>query len=241
MTQLVTLTSNSNGCFTAPSGRELGAEELELVRRLCLSGSLLWNEVPIILNCGYSSRHYVNLRPKKDQDTLRFVGQTIARRIQQLQRDSKMDPKKIPCLVGVPTAGTPLALAAVLNPCLGQTLHYEIMREKPRDHVHGLDQTWAGPPDDTQVQILVENVCTSSSSIETAARRMWKDGHDPDTMHYLIGVDRGGADILRQKRFKNVTALIHMEDALPAAVYLGLREEWVYADYLSEKRQPLLI
>lgn len=237
MAQLVTLTPNGNGCFTAPSGQELGGEALEFVRRLCLSNSLLWSKEPIILNCGQSSRHYANLRPEEDPDTLRLVGQNIARYIQRLE----LDPKKIPRLVGIPRAGTPLALAAFLNPCLGQILHYGLLREKLSDHAHGLDSTWAGPPDNNKIQFLVENVCTSGGSLGQYAKRLWSDGHDPESMHYIIGIDRGGAAALAKQGFKNLHVLLHMDDAMAAATYLGLREPWIYEDYLEEKETPLLI
>jgi orotate phosphoribosyltransferase len=226
--------------FRAPSGIILQRPDLDLIRKLCLAGSIRFLENPVELNSGRRSRIYANIRFWDNPYMLALIGRRIAECVQSLPPDTdEPDQYKIPCLVGIPTAGTPLAMAAVMSThFLESPFHYRIMREKVQETPHGLDRSWAGPPSEKHRFVTVENVSTQGVSIHQAAQRMRGDGHDVDSMHHIIVMDRGGkaALVTRGYDHSKVHSLFNLEDTLAAAVHLKLHPPGVLDCYLSEQQ-----
>lgn len=217
--------------FTAPSGRTFTHPDLLLVKLLIQSGSILHLDVPTELHSGRMSRHYANLRFHRDVRTLTLLGAHIIRFVRSIE----ITKGTVPCMIGIPTAGTPLAIAAAIGSVYDSTpFHYRVMREERKKRRHGIDNTWAGPFDPGETYFTVENVSTSATTILVALQRFEEDHFPIDSMHHILLVNRGGAEALRSRGIPHVHVMLEFHDLLAAAVHIGEHSEEVLVEYRQE-------
>ncbi len=205
-----------------PSGAVYDAEQLALMKRFHELGTVVWSDKPFTLKSQIESHVYVHARQELTQNTdvLKTVGQMISR---EIYLDALVDSdQRRCCLIGIPTAGTPLAAAAALF-ARDTAMAFKLMREKKK--THGANQLWVdGFPEPHHYRYCsVENVVTSGQSVEEADIHLAEDGYPVTEMMTYVLVDRqqGGIERLQKIGYK-ARALFALGDIAFAFGELGL-------------------
>ena len=202
-----------------PSGRTFGSFDIEVIKGLHHASVIVWREVPFKLKSGVSSHVYVFGRNDltENPDVLRDVGEKIARTV----RSAGLKPVRQSCLIGIPTAGTALALAGSLA---DTSIACRIMREKKKT-THGANNTWVeGKPDHTKHHYwIVDNNATDGGSKFEAAKRLAEDGYNLQDVDFLIFIDRqqGAIKALAAQNLR-VTVIYNLLDITYAFAQLEL-------------------
>lgn len=180
--------------------------------------TLRWNEQPIELRAGKHSHVYVSARGEltDDPELLWPLGYKIALTVQNDQ-DLEGDTRP-PCFVGIPTAGTPLAVAASLaafRERIYQDAGSRVMYDARK--LHGNDRRWlAGEPIDVATRSiwLLDNTVTDAQTKREALTRLGRDGYKPADISALVLIDRqqGGLEAMQQMGFRRVVALYSVLD-----------------------------
>ena len=161
-------------------------------------GMVQWRDKPIIFKSGLSSHVYVSGRDELTSDTaaLRAAGEAIALTALMLAQVYD-EPRRQPCLIGIPSAGTPLATAAVVaNPCANNPIACRTMRQTRKKY--GLHRTLVdGVPRANQIYVTVDNTTTDGATKKEAITQLSNEGYV--TRGHIILVDRqqGGVETLR--------------------------------------------
>lgn len=220
-----------------PSGRTLNSDDLEFVRYLQRYRSIRPSEQPFRLQSGIDSHVYVELGREDVTDNPgfeQFVGWRIHCAVANLMEETPEDPRWWG-LIGIPTAGTVLAQAAVMAARLDgypesvdrrqRVIFHRMMRESLKRH--GANPTWVnGQPDESRHRyVLLDNTNTDGETkIETAAK-LEHDGYRVRKMPCLIVIDRGQGGVQRLERsnvFERVVVMYNLLDIVHAYAELGL-------------------
>lgn len=192
-----------------------------LIRIIGERGIVYWSDEPITFKSGIKSHVYVSGRSDLtgDQAALSTIGNILRARAVRALPQEIVSRRRIQ-FIGIPTAGTPLAVAAAISIGRGMIAGCRIMREVKKSH--GNDHRWVdGEPRSDEYYVTVDNVITDGQSKLEAIARLREDGYSVKKMLHLIFVDRnqGGMETLRTIGYNAVACI-----ALPTVV-LGLVEQ----------------
>ncbi|MBI3572044.1 hypothetical protein HY091_00715 [Candidatus Kaiserbacteria bacterium] len=168
--------------------------DISLLYRIADSGFIAWKDEPVTFkNPALKSRVYVGGREDltHNPDLLIDIGGIIVQKVWEV-----VSVHRRPCLIGIPSAGRPLAQAAATHP--DGMFAFEVLREKKKEH--GAHQHWVdGRPNAENLEhVTLDNTITDGASKLEWFRRLREDGYPVDTMHHLVLVDRqeGGIEML---------------------------------------------
>lgn len=225
--------------FSAPSGAVFTSDDMDLLKQLFHVGFVTWKKEPVVFKSKKTSQTYVRGRQDLTNNP-HLLFERLAPRVVDFVR------KKIPihdgrqhCLIGIPTAGTKLAMAAAAYGYYRQVRPGIIYRElRVTKKTHGEDNTWAvgGPEHSNDVYVTVEQAMSTGSSILEHLGHLKEEGYAVHDMHHLILVDRelGGVENLVAHRFEKVHVLFKLRDIIAALVEMGLWSAERYQILLGE-------
>jgi len=209
----------------APSGRILDARDLDLLRLMGAYGFIRHSKEPFTLNSGIESNIYVFGREDltDNPNLLCLVGKKIASVVRHVaQNDTRQ-----PCLIGLPTAGSPLAQAASMVDYASkdsQLICFRTMREVRKEH--GAHRTWVNGRPDTErhYYMSVDNIVTDGATKINDAEKLNIDGYPGKTMPHLIFVDRqqGALIKLAEAGLTSIEVIYNLLDITFAFGELGL-------------------
>lgn len=216
------------------------AAEYDLVLNLHRIGFVSWSDTPFTLKSGGTSRVYVNGRSEltRDPETLDKVGNLINTHAWAVFAEQRCPGMEKPCLIGIPTAGTALAVAGGINSRSFYPIATSIMREKPKDY--GNSSGWVeGRPDPAHFYMTVDNVITDGASKLETIERLRADGYPTETMAHIVLVDRGqgGVEMLRERGHK-VEAVFRLVDIVRA---FGKYDLWSVEQVLAAEGELELV
>jgi orotate phosphoribosyltransferase len=195
--------------------------ELErLLRELHRIGFIAWSEEGFTLKSKIRSHVYVCGR---EDLTLNAA---VLKRLGLLIYDAAnsrrcSDDRRTICLIGIPTAATPLAQAAAME--ARSDTAFLLMREAKK--LHGMHQRWTNgsPHEERFCYMTIENVVTSGRSLLENIGRLEEDGFPVRDMKHLVLVDReqGGLNKIHSLGY-DVEALFSLSTIAQAFVYLRL-------------------
>ena len=184
-------------------------------------GFISWREQPTRLKSGIMSNVYVAGRNDLTEhpEQLRAVGKLVAQVVREISDKSS---GRVPLLIGIPTAGTAMTVAASLNVEYGGFPH-RIMREKKKKH--GANLTWVDgevSPNAHEYMTLDNDVTDGGSKLEMRDR-LREDGYPVDGMKNIVLVDRQqGARKRLAKEGVDLTAIFNLLDVVWAFGELGI-------------------
>lgn len=199
------------GELKVPSGQIFNKLDFRILELMAKYKFIRLLAKPARLISGVESMIYVSGREElTDHPDLEWlIGRKIARFFQKLAMDEQISLRggQQLCLIGVPTAATPLAQAASMA-SQGEGIYinhniicHRVMREKLKDHGEHLG--WVnGFPNINHFYILLEGAITTGKSVGIACQRI-SDSSYPD-MPVVILIDRqqGGLQNLQARRLK---------------------------------------
>ncbi|MBI3304813.1 hypothetical protein HYZ80_00595 [Candidatus Parcubacteria bacterium] len=158
----------------------------------------------IVLVSGAKTHVYVRGR-SETTDHPGFMHQ-IGRKIEDVVWQESCSVRQ-PCIIGVPDAATPLAVAtstaSFTGRCgrLGSTIACRIMHKSPK--AHGADEKrWVDgtPNHQAHEYFLLENVITTGGTVIDAAKHLLDDGYCLEDVTCLVFVDReqGGIETIER-------------------------------------------
>lgn len=213
-----------------PSGDAFSPYDLELLKLMAKFGFIKYSQQPFKLKSGILSNVYVFGREDlTDNPELEWkIGHKIARMIIAFRINERgSEHSRQPCLIGIPTAGTPLAQAAsMVSYSWGQTsllISHRIMREALKQH--GAHQTWVnGKPDPKHRYWLVDNVATNGQSKLEAREKLQQDGYPVEDVPVLIFINRqqGAVERLKREGFNKIVVVYNLLDIAFCLGELGL-------------------
>jgi len=215
---------------TLPSGRDyFNLEDLTLLKRLHDIGTIEWADKPYTLKSGIPSRVYIHGRNEitEDPSVLKLIGAKIATRAEKVRSGGR--PL---CLIGIPTAGTPLAAAASIY---WGGMGFRQMRQILKDH--GASHGWTDSPPNPDVEYMTtENVMTTGRSIWENLERLATDGYPMKKMHHIVLIDRqqGGLRKLAERGYEHVEVIYNLLDIAYAFKVMGLWSEERYVSIVDE-------
>ncbi len=213
--------------MNVPSGRTFDGSDKEFIRYLHRYGSVRFSKQPFRLRSGIESRVYVGLGREDVTDNPGFereLGWQIHCAVAKLMEETPDDPRWWG-LIGIPTAGTVLAQAAVLSAALGgapesidqrpRVIFHRVMRETLKQH--GDNPTWVnGRPDEKRHRyMLIDNTDTDGETKIDTVPKLAHDGYAAEHMPLLIVIDRGQGGVQRLERlkiFERVVVMYHLLD-----------------------------
>lgn len=206
------------------TSRPIGNLSPSLLNLMYAYGFVKWSPEPFTLKSGKQSHVYVFGREDitDDPHLLYMLGEEIVRAV----RVACGNDQRLPCLIGIPTAGTPLAQAASMvnfferkeNPRKVGAIQicFRVMREKRKGH--GAHQGWVnGAPDlANHFYCVVDNVVTDGQSKIETAERLLEDGYPAYEMPQIILVAREWKVVeeLKKRGFKHVIVLFTLKDII---------------------------
>ncbi|MGH7175433.1 MAG: orotate phosphoribosyltransferase [Minisyncoccia bacterium] len=211
----------------APSGAMYDAYLFNLATQLADVGLIRWSDEPFKLKSGILSHVYVFGREDLTDNprVLCEISDQIA--LKTLAILNEQGDTRQACLIGVPTAGSPLAVAASLVTRAvwpKPKIVSRIMREAVKEY--GAHRTWVnGRPDQKQhCYMTVDNVITDGRSKLETIERLREDGYPVDGMPHIVLVDRqqGGVEKLRAQGIR-VEPILYLLDLVWA---FGMLDLW---------------
>jgi orotate phosphoribosyltransferase len=224
--------------FQAPSGAIFRPTDLTLLSQLYRAGTFAWKPEGVEFKSGKRSRTYVRGRQELTNapHLLAELGKRVAEFVRERMpiRDGRQH-----CLIGVPTAGTKLAVAASMHTYYSRQQSCIIWRElRTKPKPHGEDKGWTvgGPEPSKDVYVVIEQAMSTASSIIEYADHLAEDGYSPREMHYVVLVDRelGGIENMRKDGYKHVHRMFILRDIIAALVHMGLWPLERYQELLQE-------
>ena len=221
-----------------PSGRTFDGNDLELIRYLHRYGSDRYSARPFRLRSGIQSRVYVGLGREDTTDNPGFeraVGWRIHCAVAKLMEEAPDDPRWWG-LIGIPTAGTVLAQAAVMAPTLGgypesvdqcpHVIFHRVMRETLKQH--GDNPTWVnGRPDESRHRyVLLDNTDTDGQTKSETIPRLAHDGYAAKNMPLIIVIDREQGGVQRLERLELFERVVVMYNLLDIVFAFGALKLW---------------
>lgn len=182
----------------------------------------MYREKPFTLKSGIQSNVYVFLRGDltDSSELLSMAGLKIAYVVNENMALGDRQPN----LIGLPTAGTALAVAASMASvemrrwCQGTfpRIASRVMREKLKK-THGANDQWVnGETPDLEKYTFwtVDNVVTDGGTKFEQAERLEQDGYPSKDMPQLIFIDRqqGAISRLRAAGFKRIVVCYNLLD-----------------------------
>ncbi|MBI1998998.1 MAG: hypothetical protein HYS73_01515 [Parcubacteria group bacterium] len=213
------------------TSRPVGNLSHALLELMYNHGFVKWNPEPFTLKSGKRSHVYVFGREDitDNPNLLYMLGGEIRKAVQSIfEKLTLPDDPRIPCIIGIPTAGTPLAQAAAMvrffepewdprkawNICT--KLCFRVMREVQKKH--GAHNGWVNGAPDTEKHFYcaVDNVVTDGASKVEAAKRLLEDGYPAYGMPQIILVAREWhvVEELKKRGFKQVIVLFTLRDII---------------------------
>ncbi len=197
--------------MTVPSGAIYGPGLVETVLQMDRTGVITWSDIPITLKDGSTSRIYVNGRNDLTEapETLRRIGRFVGKRLQKFAESLDMHAKL--CLIGLPTAATPIASAVGLECGIATRVMREVRKQS-----HGMHGRWVeGDPAAPYAYCTIDNVVTAGTTKREKFAQLAEDGYDPMQMIHVILVDRGqgAVEALRQEGYR-VLVIFELSDIL---------------------------
>ena len=209
------------------SGVTFDKLDVQIITDMAEYGFVRYSEEPFKLKSGILSHVYVFGREDlTDHPELEWsLGKKIAQAVVQHHQPDD----RLPCLIGIPTAGTALAQAAamvswkerILTPD-GHWLCHRIMREALKEH--GAHRKWVnGDPSDLYTFWTVDNVVTDGASKFEAAEKLLESGYPVTEMPSFILVDRqqGGVKRMVERGFPRIVVVYRLLDITFALGELG--------------------
>ncbi|MBI3074897.1 MAG: hypothetical protein HYY92_01640 [Parcubacteria group bacterium] len=222
------------------TSRPVGNLSLVLLKNMHMHGFVKWSPEPFTLKSGKQSHVYVFGREDVTDNInfLHLLGREIVNAVQLVCANDQ----RIPCFIGIPTAGTPLAQAASMasyfepasfkKPIDLRTMCFRIMREKRKEH--GAHNGWVnGAPDVAKhLYCVVDNVVTDGQSKVEAAERLLEDSYPAYDMPQIILVAREWRVVeeLKKRGFKHVVVLFTLRDIIN-----GFRERGYWTPEMAEQ------
>lgn len=214
-----------------PSGRDFDSYDVRFVQLAVRCGFIRGDREPIFgTRAGAMTRVYVGGRedltehPKLEW----LVGRIIAGRI--LEDAHSREDLRQQCLIGIPTAGTPLAQAAAMASYRLQEdnapprIIHHVMRESLK--THGIHHGWMnGKSDSNHTYWLVDNTVGPSADSKFIARARLQESRYPiNDVRALVLVDRqeGGIERMKQEGFHHIVVIYKILDILAIIDFLGL-------------------
>lgn len=214
----------------APSGRILMREDLELIQEMYHCGFVRYLDKPVILSSGKESFFYIGGRedltdnPRFSWLVGRKVAQTICCSYHQLSS------RRPVCAIGIPTAGTSIAMAASLV-SFGEhsrtgygPISYRIMREKKKYYGSGVNHWVNGQYDPKYIYWFIDNVVTDGETKRVHFDQLAEDNYLPCINPWLIFVDRqqGGIQAMRNMGIELIEIVYYFLDINFAIGGMGL-------------------
>jgi len=196
-----------------------------------------WSEEPIKFKSGIESHVYVNGRNDVtgSRAALRGIGGVIA----DLAYRAGRSPGRRLQLIGIPTAGTALAAAAVSVAQSEFDIGCRTMREVKKAHGKGENQRWVdGFPQDDEDYASVDNVVTDGQSKLDAIERLREDGYPVEQMLHIILIDRkqGGIEKLNALGYRTATRM-DLPTVVRGLVLMGFWPKERLERYLAERAE----
>lgn len=224
--------------------RPVGNLSWWLLQEMHRYGFVKWSQEPFTLKSGKQSHVYVFGR-EDITDNINFL-HLLGQEIVQAIRGTFPDDQRIPCFIGIPTAGTPLAQAASMasyfepadmnEPIDLRTMCFRVMRETKKKH--GAHQGWVnGKPDLAKhLYCVVDNVVTDGQSKIEIAERLLEDGYPAYDLPQIILVARDWKVVeeLKKRGFKHVIVLFTLKDIINGFKERGYWTEEMAKQALSE-------
>ncbi|MGD0328517.1 MAG: hypothetical protein ABSB00_02255 [Minisyncoccia bacterium] len=197
------------------------SHDILLLKKANEVGSIVYREKPFTLTSGIESNIYVFLRGDLTDCPvlLKMAGQKIANAVDENITCADNQPN----LIGLPTAGTALAIAASMasielhesNPCF-PLIACRVMREKLKKE-HGANDRWVNGevPDLKKFTFwTVDNIGTDGGTKVKQAEHLEEDGYPSKDMPQLIFVDRQQGTIKRLQAagFKRIVVCYNLLD-----------------------------
>ena len=211
-----------------PSGRTFEDGDLKLMKMLVEVGFIQWRDDPFRLKSGIESHVYVFGRNDltENASVMYRVGKRIMQELRFANRQG-YDNSNF-CLIGIPTAGTALAVAASQSDVIGQwsdsPAGSRLMREVKK--TYGAHNTWVGgePMHEKHRYALIDNVATDGKSKREAAIKLVEDGYEISEVDCLILVDRqqGALKNIESIGFRRVVVVYNLLDMTFAFRHLKL-------------------
>lgn len=215
---------NSWNRLQVPSGMVFTPHDISLLKKASESGSIVHRDKTFTLKSKIESHIYVFCRGDLTDSPwlLNMVGSKIACTVAENMIPGDHQPN----LIGLPTAGTALAVAASMA---SMEVHQEssnypviacrVMREKLKK-THGANDRWVngeinGAPDLSRFTYwTVDNVATDGKTKFEAAEQLEQDGYPSKEMPQLIFIDRQQGAVARLKAagFKRVVVCYNLLD-----------------------------
>ena len=214
-----------DGPFSAPSGRVIREDELDLLVALERNRTIEWTDDEVTFNSGFKSHVYFRGRNDLTDNIALFhrVGRLLTNSATYLRFTH--GPRKN--LIGIPAAGTPLAQVvadlSAANPIDYEQFGFRQMRSVLK--THGKDNMWVGKPDLTEHSyITVENILSTAKAMLENFERLEADGYPTRDMFHLVFASwhLGGEENLKEKGYDKVVVLFSMLDIIAAYVHIGL-------------------
>lgn len=223
-----------------PSGQIFNKLDLQILPLLVKYSFIQWRDTPFILKSGVNSNVYVFGREDiTDHPDFEWL---IGRKIALLVKEHTLPEDKQPCLIGIPSAGTPLAQAASMvsykeNICVnGHFICHRVMKETLK--AHGAHPNWVNGPPQPEIHTYwtIDNVVTDGGSKFEAADRFSESGYPIQEMTSLVFVDRqqGGINRMEQRGFKRIVVAYRLLDLTFAFGELGF---WPKATIKAVERE----
>lgn len=219
--------------LVVPSGKKFEPFDLELLQEARNSRSVVYNDKPFRLKSGIDSNVYVFCRGDLTDNPrlLNMAGHRIAHDV--AGHLTLADPQLN--LIGLPTAGTALAVATSLASIEIQKqktfplIACRVMREQLKKS-HGANNRWVngetdGPPNLKRFLFgTLDNVATDGGTKFEAAERLEQDGYPNKDMLQVIFIDRqqGAVRRLEAAGFKRIVVSYNLLDITYVYGELGL-------------------
>jgi len=206
-----------------------------LIKLIAKVGMVRWSDDPITFKSGIRSHIYVSGRNEltSNRTALRAVGSMIAQMAQEATRHRAGSIH----LIGIPTAGTPLAAAGAALSDKEDPIGCRTMREVKKGH--GANHRWIdGEPNPDETYMTVDNVITDGQSKLETIERLHEDGYPVDNIYHLILIDRkqGGVEMLREQGHKVLTR-IDLPTVVQGLVLLGFWSKERLRRYQTERAE----
>ncbi|MDB5264720.1 MAG: hypothetical protein JWN64_291 [Parcubacteria group bacterium] len=201
----------------------------DILPKLSKAGVAQWKNTPVLLKSRVESHVYVSGREEltEEVEVLLELCELIGKQTQAYTKELPVSRggRKI-CYIGLPTAGTALAMGAAvynINTPFMMNSCFRIMREVRKGH--GAHNFWVnGKPDNGDyVYVTVDNVITTGTSILEGIERLREDGYAVEDVLHIVVIDRqqGGLESLVARGIK-VEALFNLLDLVWAFGELNL-------------------
>lgn len=217
-----------------PSGAVYRANDIELLEEANRCGSIVYREAPFKLKSGIESNVYVFCRG--DITDSPVLLDMIGRKIAWTVFEHTVDGDHQPNLIGLPTAGTALAVAASMASIHIRNRDFKlppiscrVMREQLKK-THGANNRWVngevnGAPDLNKFTFwTVDNVATDGATKFEAAEQLAQDGYPSKEVPQLIFVDRQQGAVVRLEAagFKRIVVCYNLLDITYVYGELGI-------------------